>query len=94
LTAALAVTILRPKSGPLWRRSCRDVGRHTSEGFDLGRKYHKRSYRRSSGLGSILLGALGGRRTSHYHPAPYRRSSFKSSILQAVLKAILKKIFR
>lgn len=71
---------------------------HLLEG-PLGRKYYypKKHKVRGSGSGSggiagMLFSALAGRRSHGHHYRP--RSSFKSSLVNAVVKAVVKKIFR
>ncbi len=62
----------------------------------MGRKYYrpkKYHYHRSSSGGFVgtLLSALAGRRNHGHHPP---RSSLKNRLVGALVKAVLKKIFR
>lgn len=62
----------------------------------MGRKFYypkKHKYRSSGGGGiaGLLFSALSGRR-SHYGSGYHRSSSFKSSLVKTVLKAIFRKM--
>lgn len=69
------------------------------EDFQVGRKYYypkKRHYHRSGGGGiaSLIFSALAGRRRHGHYGHYHRPRSLKESILGALLKAVLRKVFR
>jgi hypothetical protein len=65
----------------------------------MGRKYYypkKHKYRSSGsgGIASLIVSALSGRRSHSSYGYPHRSRSLKSSLVQYVLKAVLKKVFK